>query len=189
MIKNNFRILKKQYAYLQTILKTPVKFHSITSSEEDRNLEVGGSTIEQHIFHLHNPWMLHFGWGRYIRAGSWDYGTYHIGDQRRLRRACASCSLARAFAVRSHKVWKVDKGSHKKIRHLSPLDGCTCAFEEWVYRGQKVPKLLSGLITGSNHTATYYHNDPKFSDRLGLGKQCKRSTLIPPASFGCISVW
>ena len=26
MIKNNFRILKKQYAYLQTILKTPVKF-------------------------------------------------------------------------------------------------------------------------------------------------------------------
>ena len=26
LIKNNFRILKKQYAYLQTILKTPVKF-------------------------------------------------------------------------------------------------------------------------------------------------------------------
>ena len=26
MIKNNFRIMKKQYAYLQTILKTPVKF-------------------------------------------------------------------------------------------------------------------------------------------------------------------
>ena len=26
MIKNNFRILKKQYAYLQTILKTPIKF-------------------------------------------------------------------------------------------------------------------------------------------------------------------
>ena len=26
MIKNNFRILKKQYAYLHTILKTPVKF-------------------------------------------------------------------------------------------------------------------------------------------------------------------
>ena len=26
MIKNYFRILKKQYAYLQTILKTPVKF-------------------------------------------------------------------------------------------------------------------------------------------------------------------
>ena len=24
-----------------------------------------------------------------IWAGSWDYGAYHIGDQRRLRRACA----------------------------------------------------------------------------------------------------
>ena len=26
VIKNNFRILKKQYAYLQTIQKAPVKF-------------------------------------------------------------------------------------------------------------------------------------------------------------------
>ena len=26
MIKNNFRILNKQYAYLQTIIKAPVKF-------------------------------------------------------------------------------------------------------------------------------------------------------------------
>ena len=36
MIKNNFRILKKQYAYLQTILKAPVKF------EEDWPTTVGG---------------------------------------------------------------------------------------------------------------------------------------------------
>ena len=27
-----------------------------------------------------------------------------------------------------------------KIRHLAPLDVCTCAFEEWVYGGRKVPK-------------------------------------------------
>ena len=26
-----------------------------------------------------------------------------------------------------------------KIRHLAPLDGCACAFEEWVYGGQKLP--------------------------------------------------
>ena len=25
----------------------------------------------------------------------------------------------------------------QNIRHLAPLDGCACAFEEWVYRGQK----------------------------------------------------
>ena len=26
-----------------------------------------------------------------------------------------------------------------KIRHLSPLDDCTCVFEEWVHGGRKVP--------------------------------------------------
>ena len=36
MIKNNFRVLKKQYAYLQTILKAPVKF------EKDWPKTVGG---------------------------------------------------------------------------------------------------------------------------------------------------
>ena len=36
VIKNNFRILKKQYAYLQTILKAPVKF------EKDWPKTVGG---------------------------------------------------------------------------------------------------------------------------------------------------
>ena len=36
MIKNNFRILKKQYAYLQTNLKAPVKF------EKDWPKTVGG---------------------------------------------------------------------------------------------------------------------------------------------------
>ena len=27
-----------------------------------------------------------------------------------------------------------------KIRHLAPLDGCACIFEEWIYGGQKMPK-------------------------------------------------
>ena len=36
MIKNKFRILKKQYAYLQTILRAPVKF------EKDWPKTVGG---------------------------------------------------------------------------------------------------------------------------------------------------
>ena len=27
-----------------------------------------------------------------------------------------------------------------KIRHLAPLDGRACVFEEWVYGGRKVPK-------------------------------------------------
>ena len=31
--------------------------------------------------------------------------------------------------------WRV----RPNIRYLAPLDGCACAFEEWVYGGQKVP--------------------------------------------------
>ena len=50
-------------------------------------------------------------------------------------------SLARAFAVRTHEVMKF--GSRRKvrpkIRHLAPLHGCACAFEERVYGGRNVP--------------------------------------------------
>ena len=48
-------------------------------------------------------------------ASPWDFGTYH----RRPAKAQA-------------RVWP-------KIRHQAPLDGCACAFEEWVYEGRKVP--------------------------------------------------
>ena len=58
-------------------------------------------------------------------------GTYHIGDQRRLRRVCAS--------TQSHMKYGSRQKVRPKIRHLVPLDGCTCVFEEWVYGGWKVP--------------------------------------------------
>ena len=41
MIKNNFRILKKQYAYLQTILKAPVKFEK----DWPKTVEVAGTRM------------------------------------------------------------------------------------------------------------------------------------------------
>ena len=52
-------------------------------------------------------------------ASSWDYGTYHIGDQRRLRpgKPAHLWSLVRAFAVRTLEVWKKsleDEGSNQK---------------------------------------------------------------------------
>ena len=43
MIKNNFKILKKQYAYLQTFLKAPVKF------EKDWPKTVGGVAGRRYI--------------------------------------------------------------------------------------------------------------------------------------------
>ena len=48
MIKNNnFRILKKQYAYLRTILKAPVKF------EKDWPKTVGGVAGRRYILPIH----------------------------------------------------------------------------------------------------------------------------------------
>ena len=45
--KNNFRILRKQYAYLQTILKTTVKF------QKDSPKTVGGVADTRYILHIH----------------------------------------------------------------------------------------------------------------------------------------
>ena len=33
-----------------------------------------------------------------------------------------------------------------KIRHLAPLDGCACVFEEWVYGRRKYNNLMRWLI-------------------------------------------
>ena len=72
------------------------------------------------------------------RASSSDYGTYHIGEQRRHRRACAS-ALPRQSLHCSH-IWIMEVDEVRtKIRHLAPLDCCACTFEKFVSRGQKVP--------------------------------------------------
>ena len=69
-------------------------------------------------------------------SSSWDYGTYHIGDQQRLRRACASSPEPLLFAhMKYGSRWRV----WPKIRHLAPPDGCACVFEEWVYGRRKIP--------------------------------------------------
>ena len=47
-------------------------------------------------------------------ACSWDYGTDHIGDQRRLRRACASAQSRQSMRFRTHEVWKLTKDATKK---------------------------------------------------------------------------
>ena len=52
VIKNNFRILKKQYAYLQTILKAPVKF------EKDWPKTVGGVAGTRMVGGLTDGWTL-----------------------------------------------------------------------------------------------------------------------------------
>ena len=51
-----------------------------------------------------------------------------------------------------------------KLRHLAPLDGCACVFEEWIYGGQKVPKShelahFEYVVPNSIITLTYLYHD------------------------------
>ena len=69
----------------------------------------------------------------YIWASSWDYGTYHIGDQRRLRRACAT-ALA-------HFYYQIDTGGmvcswwvvFKLVIFNSVIKGNTDSVAKWSY--------------------------------------------------------
>ena len=47
-------------------------------------------------------------------ASSLDYGTYHIGDQRRLRRACASAQSHQSLRCSHTWSMEVDEGSDQK---------------------------------------------------------------------------
>ena len=47
-------------------------------------------------------------------ASSWDYGTYHIGNQQRLRRACPSAQSRQSLRCSHTWSMEVDKGSDQK---------------------------------------------------------------------------
>ena len=47
-------------------------------------------------------------------SSSWDYGTYHIGDQRRFSRACASTQSRQSLRCSPTWSMEVDEGSHQK---------------------------------------------------------------------------
>ena len=71
-------------------------------------------------------------------ASWWDYGTYHIGDQWRLQQDCTSAQSSQSLRC-LHTKYGSRRRVWPKIRHLAPLCGYLCTFEEWVYGGQKVP--------------------------------------------------
>ena len=51
---------------------------------------------------------------KHKRASSWDYGTYHISDHRRLRRACASAQSQQSLRCSQTRRMEVDEGSDQK---------------------------------------------------------------------------
>ena len=62
-----------------------------------------------------------FLWVNIIWASSWDYGTNHIGDQRRLRRACASAQSRQSLRCSHTWSMEVDEGPTKK-QTFSPTE-------------------------------------------------------------------
>ena len=70
----------------------------------------------------------------HIWASSWDYGTYHIGDQWGSVRA-----VSPEPSLFAHMKYGSRRSVRPKFRHLAPLDDRTYAFEEWVYGGREVP--------------------------------------------------
>ena len=71
----------------------------------------------------------------------WNYGTYHTGDQQRPRRAWVSPEPS-LFA---HMKYGNRRRIRPKIRHLRPLNGYTCTFEDLVYGGRIEPFLMTWL--------------------------------------------
>ena len=51
------------------------------------------------------------------------------------------CAVSPESSLFAHIKYGSRRRGQQKIRHLAPLDGCACAFEEWVYRGRKVTQF------------------------------------------------
>ena len=49
------------------------------------------------------------------------------------------CAVSTEPSLFAHMKYGSGRRVRPKIRHLAQLDGCACAFEEWVYGGRKVP--------------------------------------------------
>ena len=77
---------------------------------------------------------------RLIWDSSWDYIWYL--SHRRPAKALVSLRIHAVSpepSLFAHMKYGSIRRVRPKIRHLAPLDGCACAFEEWVYGGRKVP--------------------------------------------------
>ena len=128
MIKNNFRILKKQYAYLQTILKTPVKF------QKDWPKTVGGVADTRMVVGADGRTDGRTDRQTDRRTDTQNFGGYNIIPRHFLvaghnKMMCAPSNLRSAWT-----------SGHT---NQSPL----CA--QWVY---KDPRFLHANSEGSNQT-------------------------------------
>ena len=110
-------------------------------------------------------------------ASSWDYGTYRIDDQRRLSRRPAKAqyatsdgsgetthprSITRAYAVRTHEVWKKTKGPTK-----NQISGPTRWLRMRVWK-MSLRRTKSVLISLDDSIYSWHWEEEKTNDTLWL---------------------
>ena len=76
-------------------------------------------------------------------ASTWDYGTYHIGDQRRLRRACISAQSRQSLRCLHTCSMEVDRGCNQKIRHLAAWMAAHVRLKNELTENKKYHNLMS----------------------------------------------
>ena len=97
-------------------------------------------------------------------ASPCDKGTYHTGEQQRIRQAVHPCSLIRVFAVHTHGIHVYGTGGSFRQRAL--LDGCSCVLEGLMIAESQGPfshemaKLISSLyhIMGNFQGVKFFWN-------------------------------
>ena len=81
-----------------------------------------------------------------------EKGTYFIREQGRLRRACASAQSRQNFRSSFTKYMELEKASDKKATFLTPLSGCSCAFER-----SQTARRLSSLFSRDGSFIIFLH--------------------------------
>ena len=113
MIKNNFKILKKPHAYLQTILKAPVKF------QKDRPKTVGGVKGTSYLLPIH------FCSIRTQKMSKLKMQKKMIKNYFRiLKKLHAYLQAIQKAHVKFQKDWPQTVGGVKGTRYLLPIDFC-----------------------------------------------------------------
>ena len=83
---------------------------------------------------------------RPISASSWDYGTSHIGDQRRLSIRAVSPESSLFAHIKCESRWRVQA----KIRYLAPLMTAHACLKNEFTEGEKYHNLMTWLICCGN---------------------------------------
>ena len=114
-----------------------------------------------------------------IWASSWDYGTSHIGNQRRLRRACASEQSCQSLCCSHTWSMEVDKGSDKK-NHTSSSSGWL-RMRVWRTSLRRTKSAIISWDGWFSQCLQWFHNEwehYRFSPLHNMSVLCKLNNIV-----------